>query len=136
MEGTLVAAMAVVIFSGEALRRLRHVFEDRLQFEATISLGGCLCCSPSTRLEGKPWKSGLGQREYEMSGLCEECFDFLFHEGDIEATPTGLAPQRAELLLFGVLVRKAQGAICMPSGMAKIMNALLCALQISLEMGA
>ena len=117
--------MAVVIFSGEALRRLRHDFEDRLQFEATISLGGCLCCSPSTRIEGKPWKTDLGQREYEMSGLCEDCFDFLFHEGDIKARPTGLAPQRAQLIRIWVLVRKAQGAICMPSGMAKIMNTLL-----------
>ena len=117
--------MPLVRFSGEELWRLRHLFEDRLQFEATISLGGCLCCSPSTRIEGKPWKSALGQREYEMSGLCEDCFDFLFHEGDIEAMPTGLTPQRAELLPFGVLVRKAQGAIWMPSGMAKIMNALL-----------
>ena len=117
--------MPLVRFSGEELWRLRHLFEDRLQFEATISLGGCLCCSPSTRIEGKPWKSALGQREYEMSGLCEECFDFLFHEGDIKAMPTGLAPQRAELFRIWVGVRKAQDALEMSSDMAKIMIALL-----------
>ena len=127
MEGTLVAAMAVVTFSGEGLRHLRHVFEDRLQFEATISLGGCLCCSPSTRIEGKPWKSDLGQREYEMSGLCEACFDFLFDERDIEAMPTGLTLQRAQFLAVWVQVRKAQEAICMRLDIAEKMREMLCA---------
>ena len=60
-----------------------------------------------------------------MSGLCEECFDFLFHEGDIKAMPTGLAPQRAELFRIWVGVRKAQDALEMSSDMAKIMIALL-----------
>ena len=126
MEGTLVAAMAAVTLSGDVLLRLRSAFEDRLQFHATMSVGGCLCCSPSNRIEGKAWTSDLGQREYEISGLCEACYDFLFDERGIEALPTGLTLQRAQLLSCWVPVRKAQGAICMPSGMAETVIALLC----------
>ena len=131
----LVAAMAVVTFSGEGLRHLRHVFEDRLQFEATISLGGCLCCSPSTRIEGKPWKSALGQREYEMSGLCEACFDILLDERDIDARPMGLTQQGADVLRIWVQVRKAREVLCMYPCTAETMYRLLSDLQFLPPMG-
>ena len=60
-----------------------------------------------------------------MSGLCEACFDILFDERGIEAWPTGLTPQRADVLRIWVQVRKAQEVLCMYPRTADTMYRLL-----------
>ena len=70
-----------------------------LRVDVIMQAGGCVACAPHTRCAQR-WYSAAGEREYNMSGCCEACFDDLAVESE-GGSPSGMV----------VLIREGNGIV-------------------------
>jgi len=49
--------------------------KDRL---TTMATGGCMTCDRLDEMTGEDFRDALSMSEYRISGMCQECQDFVF----------------------------------------------------------
>ena len=107
-------AMDIASWRGEELATLKATLGSAVGLPQARAVRGCVSCTPTTTCQ-RPWVTMAGQREYEMSCVCEACYDELFK-------PTTPAPQLPGLTQMGVVlvqmwvqIRKACRELRMPA---------------------
>jgi len=58
----------------DLVQKAKAAMRTGLKVDESISIGGCVVCSPSAKLP-QVWYSAAGQKEYRITGICERCYD-------------------------------------------------------------
>ena len=105
--------MAFVIWDGAKLAALKDALGLVLGVDRARASHACISCSPASACRQR-WSTENGEKEYNLSCVCESCFDCLHQKGLAAWRFDGLTPMGVNLIVLWVRVIKVKRSVKIP----------------------
>ena len=107
------------------LASLKHELGSVLGVDRARASDGCISCSPASPCRQR-WSTEHGEKEYNLSCVCESCFDCLHQKGVSAWRFDGLTPMGVDMIVLWVGVMKGKRSVTLPLAESRTLELWVC----------